>query len=260
MAAPIHRGKSEAIFYQLLEDDPVLMACSPKMIGFDPQSYVLAQEDLGEGYDFTFLYQDEENMTLGQLKQLLNFLARLHQIKASPEATQLENRLMRTLNHEHIFKYPLMANNGLDLDSVLPGLSSAAASYRQNKPLQRKFDALGSIYLENGDTLIHGDFYPGSWLRVADQVRVIDPEFGFFGRAEFDVGVMAAHAMLVQDTVYTSDQILTSYPASAAFDQSLARAFAGVEVIRRLLGLAQLPISHSLEKRVALLERAVAML
>ena len=48
----------------------------------------------------------------------------------------------------------------------------------------------GERYLAEGSTLLHGDYYPGSWMTVDDAVFVIDPEFSFKGFPEFDLGVM----------------------------------------------------------------------
>ena len=261
VAAPMDRSYSEATFYRLIEDDPKLQQYTPLLIGHDPQSYVLAQADLGTGADFTFLYSTGESITDDQLKHLLVFLTHLHQIKGHPdEPAFLENRAMRELNHEHIFRYPFLKDNGLDLDTVVPGLQRVATAYQQDAALRRKVEELGNIYLQNGDTLVHGDYYPGSWLRVSSGVRVIDPEFSFFGRPEFDVGVMIAHALLSASGGYSPAHVLEYYRPSTNFDKSLAQSFAGVEVMRRLLGLAQLSLSHSLEKREALLQQAISML
>lgn len=261
VAAPIERGKMEATFYQLIEDDPVLQQFVPSLIGFDPQSYVLAQEDLGVGADLTFLYDASESMMAEQRQGLLHFLSHLHQIRTDPEKTSpLENRAMRTLNHEHIFRYPYVEDNGLDLDTVQPGLQKLSRKYQHDEPLKRNIGELGDLYLQNGDTLVHGDYYPGSWLRVNDEVKVIDPEFGFFGKPEFDVGVMMAHAMLVRDDAYTPALVLADYQSSADFSESLAWSFAGAEVLRRILGLAQLPLSLSLDEREALLQQAANQL
>ena len=257
VAAPIERGTMEATFYQIIEDDPVLQQFVPAMIGFDEVSHVLAQEDLGANADFTFLYQASERITEHQRQRLLLFLSQLHQVQADPEEMQsLENRAMRVLNHEHIFHYPYVENNGLDLDTVLPGLQKLSLRYKQDDSLKGKISELGDLYLQNGDTLLHGDYYPGSWLRVDSEVRVIDPEFGFFGKPEFDVGVMMAHAMMVRNESYTPSLVLADYQASATFDESLAHAFAGAEVLRRILGLAQLPLPLSLEEREVLLQQA----
>ena len=53
---------------------------------------------------------------------------------------------------------------------------------------------VGDIYLsDDGGVLLHGDYYPGSWLKTDAGFRVIDPEFCFLGPPEFDLGVLAAH-------------------------------------------------------------------
>ena len=261
VAAPLGRGQVEATFYRFIEDDPVLRQFTPTLLGFDPQSHVLAQEDLGAGTDFSFLYTSDEEMTSESLSHLLLFLSHLHRVPAGLEERRtLENRAMRELNHEHIFRYPFDEHNGLDLEAVLPGLQRVALPYQRDSALKLRITELGQQYLQNGDTLIHGDFYPGSWLRVASEVRVIDPEFGFFGRPEFDVGVMLAHALMTTSTTYSPEQVLAHYQAPAGFDALLAYAFAGVEVLRRLLGLAQLPLVLPLASREALLDQAVRWL
>ena len=43
--------------------------------------------------------------------------------------------------------------------------------------------------MQNGDTLLHGDYYPGSWMRVRERLYIIDPEFSFAGPKEFDLGI-----------------------------------------------------------------------
>ena len=261
VAAPVARGKVEATFYRRVNDQPELTSCIPRLIGFDPQHHVLALEDLGTGVDFTFLYRTPEQITEEQLRQLLHFLSHLHRIKAEPnEARSLQNSDMRTLNHEHIFRYPYAEDNGLDLDTVVLGLQSVSRSYKQNDALKRRVAELGALYLRPGDTLLHGDYYPGSWLRVPPEVRVIDPEFGFFGVAEFDVGVMLAHALLTGGGVYTPERVMEGYKPTGNWDKPLAYAFAGAEVLRRILGIAQLPLRQTLDQRVALLERAATLL
>ena len=261
VAAPVARGKTEATFYQLVNNQPELTPYIPSMIGFDPQHHVLALEDLGTGADFTFLYHAPEQITKEQLRQLLHFLSHLHRIKAKPnEASSLQNSDMRKLNHEHIFRYPYAEDNGLDLDTIVLGLQAVSQSYKRNNALKQRTTELGKLYLQPGDTLVHGDYYPGSWLRVPSGVSVIDPEFGFFGSAEFDVGVMLAHALLSNGLVYTPEGIMEHYEPTGDWDESLAYSFAGAEVLRRILGLAQLPLTQTLDQRVALLERAAALL
>jgi 5-methylthioribose kinase len=158
---------------------------------------------------------------------------------------------MRALNHLHVFDLPFRPDNGLDLDAVLPGLAAVARALHTDAGLLRRIHALGERYLTDGPTLLHGDFYPGSWLNTERGVRVIDPEFAFCGPASFDWGVLIAHLLL-------TDQPHARVEAVAARAPQEALGFAGVEVLRRLLGVAQLPLTADLDTRRAWVGRAVA--
>ena len=91
-----------------------------------------------------------------------------------------------------MFALPLREANGLDLDAytTTPGLEAAVAPLRADAAYGQAVAALGERYLlGEGESLLHGDFFPGSFLQTAAGVRVIDPEFCFCGDAELDLGV-----------------------------------------------------------------------
>ena len=119
-------------------------------------------------------------------------------------------------------------------------------------PALARVTALGSRYLEDGDTLVHGDYFPGSWVRTGAGVAVIDPEFCFLGCGEHDLGVMMAHLIMAGDTA----DVLERVAVDGRANRTLARQFAGVEIMRRLIGVAQLPLTASLERKRELLGRA----
>ena len=98
---------------------------------------------------------------------------------------------------------------------------------------------------------MHGDYFPGSWLRTSGGICIIDPEFCFLGTAAFDVGVMLGHLFLARQTAALREGFLGLYAASApggAEVGRLARRFAGVEIMRRLIGVAQLPLVYGTER------------
>ncbi|MEO0733856.1 MAG: phosphotransferase, partial [Bacteroidota bacterium] len=116
---------------------------------------------------------------------------------------------------------------------------------------------LGHTYLgTRGRALIHGDFYPGSMLNKHGHLYVIDGEFAFRGFPEFDLGVLLAHLMLAKAPAEQLQMLDTNYEKGPDFDAGLVRRFAYVEIIRRLIGIAQLPLSLTLEERKGLLEQA----
>ncbi|MBC7922505.1 MAG: phosphotransferase [Ferruginibacter sp.] len=259
VSAPMGRTAVEARFYERIAGDEVLRTLTPAMLGFDAPDSVLALEDLGAGTDFTYLYQPNQLLGTGEVASLTRFLSRLHQLREEPgQGEFLANQSMKALNHEHIFQLPFQEENGLDLDAIQEGLRDRSLPYRRDAVLKGKLSVLGDRYLRPGPTLIHGDYYPGSWLKGAAGLRVIDPEFGHFGRPEFDVGVMVAHFKLARLGEPVIREALDGYQPPDGFEYSLMTAFAGVEVLRRLLGLAQLPLSLSLDEKEALLEEAAA--
>ena len=218
--APIDRDRVEASFYQALEGLPIATKM-PRFLGHAPEHHLLAFEDLGPASDCTDAYSGTPIKS--DIPQLLSWLSDLHQVQV--ESKLFTNRDMRTLNHAHIFEIPFEDN-------------------RSSRVAKRAKD-LGDVYLSDGAALLHGDYYPGSWLRTTQGIRVIDPEFAFAGAAEFDLGVFAAHLAFAGRDDAAIRNALSHYQSAQPFDLRLALGFAGIEVLRRLWGVAKLPLPEN---------------
>lgn len=248
--APAERARVEAAFYQAVASRPGIRAAMPELLGRDAESGVLVLEDLGEAQDFTALYRGER-LSERELEALVSFLRELH--RPFPQREPLfENRAMRALNHEHIFRLPLVRENGLDLDRITPGLEGAARELKGDQSYVARVRELGVLYLKDGPSLVHGDFFPGSWLKTAEGIRVIDPEFCFLGNAAFDLGVLLAHLHLSRQPPELSQNAIELYGGAAEL-VSIAKGFAGAEIMRRLIGVAQLPLDADLARKQELL-------
>lgn len=249
IAAPFDRALVEGEFYSSVRRTAAAVFM-PTLYWVDERSRILCLEDLGALGDFTNVYggvpiQSEE------LEQLCCFLSFLHCSRS-----QLANREMRALNHFHIFVLPFQPDNAIDLERFTPGLQAIAEEVVGNQLVGRRAAELGQLYLsEAGGFFLHGDYFPGSWLRGGAGAKVIDPEFGFGGPREFDLGVMFAHLLI--SGVNGASGALNSYTHWKDVDEALVRSFAGVEILRRLLGVAQLPITFDLNRKQALVEEAV---
>ena len=254
-AAPWDRACREAEFYRLIASRPGVAERMPRVRHFDALARVLVLDDLGTAADYTGVYRGE-TFTPAEIRCMADFLSALHKpFDAGVDSSKLSNREMRELNHAHIFTIPLAANNGLDLDSITNGLAAAAESLRSDSACCREVQRLGrENYLADGPCLLHGDFFPGSLLRTVAGPRVIDPEFGFFGRPEFDVAVFFAHLLLAHQPEEYGDQWRRDYVAPVGFDDELMLQLAGVEIMRRLIGYAQLPIGYGVNRKRELLE------
>ncbi|BBM86028.1 phosphotransferase [Candidatus Uabimicrobium amorphum] len=249
IAAPIERTLMEAEFYSNVQRNDLVLRDMPRLLHVDENSYIVVFEDLGNAKDFTFLYNGEF-ITGDQLQQLTIFLGNLHTTKTT---TMITNEAMRALNYQHIYEIPLK-DKSVDLDNITPGLNDVASEFRNKNDYKKCIATLGKLYLENGTTLLHGDYYPGSWLLTDDGVKIIDVEFCFCGPAEFDMGVMIAHLLLAKQPRSFVFKIFAHYRRMNTFDVRLAFQFAGVEIMRRLLGVAQLPIKYHLQDKRKLLE------
>ena len=263
IAAPWERALIEGRFYQLIASDATLQSSMPHLLGSDAISRINVFEDLGASDDLTWLYAGERSLEVsnvepGQVETLAGYLTQLHRsFLTYGNKSAFANRAMRELNHFHIFVFPLQPANGFDLDALTPGLQAAAQTLKDDAGYVARVTELGALYLQDGATLLHGDFFPGSWLQTAQGLKVIDPEFCFFGAAEFELGVMLAHLHLTAQPSAVIDQLWQSYePSSANWQPALVEQFAGVEIMRRLIGVAQLPLRADLARKQELLLRS----
>lgn len=255
--APTDRALRESEFYDLISSCGSLRQKMPGLLGVDKKNHVLLLEDLKSASDYSTLYRKGEQIATKELQELADFSSTLHlNFQKATSPYLIRNTEMRKLNHQHIFVLPYQKENGFDLDSVLPGLSEASIDLKTNAKISKTIEVLGKLYLADGNHLLHGDFFPGSWLNTKDGIRIIDPEFCFFGPPEFEVGVTLAHLKMANQTDSIQKQWIDRYTKKAPLEKPLCEKFAAVEVIRRLIGLAQLPLDINLEKRIQLLENA----
>lgn len=257
VAAPSERVLNEARFYEFLSGNKALRAMTPNVIGLDKENNVMIMDDLGAGSDFTRIYRKGENLDIADLEKIVAFAVDLHSSFTEVKVTNpIRNRKMRALNHAHIFVIPYLEDNGIDLDEILPGLADVAKPFKSDRALKAAVKEVGERYLADGPALLHGDYFPGSWLRTSDGIKIIDPEFCFFGDPEFEVGVMCAHLKMADQPKSIIAEVIGLYSEKARLDTRLASRYCAVEVLRRMMGLAQLPLEIDLLKRKELMEEA----
>lgn len=252
--APIDRIAVEVEFYRIARKSRTLASHMPEVLEFDAGHHLAMIEDLGAGSDLLSLY-DGDTLAPGELSLLGELAHTLHSLPITREEREsMRNHAMRALNHEHIFDIPLRPANGLDLESVTPGLSVLAEEAKRDDHYKTGIRELGKLYTHaDGPALLHGDYYPGSFLRTQRGLAIIDPEFGFPGPPEFDLSVLVAHLIFAGGTgPEVVDRILAVY--ASRVDRSLVQAFAGAELMRRTLGVSQLPLTVGLETKREWLE------
>ncbi len=252
--APAERIDTEYQFYKAIKD-PTLDAHVPQILNYDKSEHLIMMEDLGDCEDMTTIYTKREIET-DQLEKLVRIIKRTHE-KNAPGNFPI-NMALRQLNHQHIYVLPFLEDNGFQLDDIQEGLQELSLNYKKDDQLKSIINQLGEQYLSSGDTLIHGDYYPGSWISKRSDVYMLDPEFCFVGFKEFDLGVMIGHLILSTGDANYSMRVIDFY--NSPIDVKLANQVAGVEIMRRLIGLAQLPLERSLSEKKELLRQAYDMI
>jgi 5-methylthioribose kinase len=251
--APVERNHVEAVYFLSVSADKVLRSYSPEVLGYDEENFIIMFNDLGRSVDFSSVYTAGNYLEPAEKESLLEYLSALHHFDC-PEFPY--NGSMRKLNHEYIFIIPFMENNGLDLDAIQEGLKKTSLPYTKNERLKKDLVRLGNYYLEEGPVLIHGDYFPGSWLKSDSGIKIIDPEFGFKGYGEFDLGVMIAHMTMGQQGMAVVEELMNSYEPNGKLNRQLLAGYAGTEILRRLIGVAQLPLSLTIDEKINLMETA----
>ena len=284
VAMPVDRGSAELRFYRRVTGLPDAAARMPRLLGGDETRSVLLLEDFRGASDLTSLYGGG---SLGEdaANALGSFLRALHVGTRGGQDPEPAHTGMRTLNQRLVFEAAFASPTagaecfgpdgpGLDgpaLEEIEPGLGAAASALRADSGFREAIAALGRRFLDAGGCLVHGAFHPGNWLLLPDGgVRVVDPQFGGRGDAEFDIGTGLAHLLLSQQPDETVRAFLAAAWAppqgeeeheDSASDEpeeigALVARYAGAELVRRLIGGAQLPLAVETGSRCALLEVA----
>tara|TARA_B100000287_G_scaffold254384_1_gene239037 strand:- start:109 stop:1077 length:969 start_codon:yes stop_codon:yes gene_type:complete len=239
-------------FYELIIKSEI-QKFFPKKIDFIKKDLILLIEDLGQCRDMSYLYSSK-NINLDHFNSLIYILESIHKTKVNSFPS---NSSLKELNHEHIFVLPFQKND-FQLDDIQSGLKKLSTFITNDSNINDVVKRIGDMYLKVGNTLLHGDYYPGSWMEKDDNVYVIDPEFSHLGFKEFDLGVMAAHLTMITESEDYLNKIIKAY--SENIDKSIFYKVSGIEIIRRIIGLAQLPLDMSLNTKEKLLNIAKKMI
>jgi 5-methylthioribose kinase len=253
--APISRAGVEAAFYEAVAGSAA-GAAMPAHLGYDEDAAANLFADLGAGTDGMAAYSGVP-IAAADLDAVADWMRALHMLPVLADP-RLTNRAMRELNALHIFDFPLDQVSGFDVDAITPGLQFHADQLKQDTGFVAVVQAIKALYLDDlPGVLLHGDLYPGSWLTTTQGLFVIDPEFCWIGPREWDLGVLIAHLLLTNQPEAVITRLITRY--GHPIDMALTNRIAGIEIMRRLIGVAQLPLAIDLATKVALLGEARAL-
>ncbi len=247
---------------------PAEASVLPRVICFDETERVLVMEDLGDAARLDALL-GECRAEPATLEALGAFLASVHEAtraEAESLARSFANDEMRALHGEHIFTLPYQPNDF----PIEPRLRALADDVLARPGVRARIAGLRARYYAAREALVHGDVQPGNVLVQGVRPRLLDAEIAHVGDPAFDLGqayahvhLQRAHARDVAPLALCEQALLAGYARTASPDRELeirARAYAGVEILRRAIGAARLSVLGTTARAERALELGAALL
>ncbi|KAJ1446249.1 kinase-like domain-containing protein [Pelagophyceae sp. CCMP2097] len=254
---------------------------TPDVLAFDAARCVAVLEDLR---GFSLLRDELITQPAGVSPRLAAdlgvFLAAVRSATAGREAEFAgrlggdNNAAMRAITRAFVFTKPFDEHDETNRDvAASPALGLKAAALRRDSTVLAAVAAARRAFDDDRHCLCHGDLHAGSVMTDGDRAVVIDAEFAFFGPFAFDAALLLAgyvfaycaaraHARDAADAVRRRAAALAllaatwdAYaagldPAARSATLAAAAAFAGCELLRRVLGAAQVADLSSISDAV----------
>lgn len=192
----------------------------PKVYHFDPQMYAVTMEDISAYHNMRYQLMDQQIFPHFS-EEISDYLAEtllpttdlvLKREVKKQKVREFINIEMSDISEDLVFTEPY--NNYKQRNSITPGNEEfIAENLYQNGPLQAEVAWLRNQFMNNAQALIHGDLHTGSIFINQKGLKVIDPEFAFYGPIGYDIGNVLAHLY------FPLAQNVLEKPANEAFVQ-----------------------------------------
>ncbi len=108
------------------------------------------------------------------------------------------------LQEDFVFTNPFMTSPENNWN---PLLEPDIIKLRGNAALKVTINQTKYDYMTNAQAMLHGDLHTGSLMVRGDELKIIDPEFAFYGPQAYDVGTLLANIVLgaASQVHHTSD-------------------------------------------------------
>lgn len=273
----------------------------PELWQYDDREHVLAMENLSEHELLRdVLAASAGDSGIGEAVGVMLARTAFHTSALSMSTTPLQHAVRNGQNPEmsHLMEDVVFTMPFSDSDQNVtePELVAHRDRLRAHPAVVRAVGYLKWVFATRQEALIHGDLHAGSLLVRGADTRVIDAEFGRYGPLAWDLGAFWAHleiAAEIHDTrgeqglgtatrelvgrswssfrtelarlLETAESRFTLAAAADWIDETriLARRFAGIEILRRIIGvgsceqLSVLPDASRHRATTALIDKAV---
>ena len=107
--------------------------------------------------------------------------------------SQFINPHLCKIQEDFVFTNPYMESPE---NNHNPLITPEVNAVRQNVELKLAIADLKEKFMTHGQALVHSDLHTGSIMVTAEDTRVIDPEFSFFGPMGYDIGAVMSNLMM----------------------------------------------------------------
>jgi 5-methylthioribose kinase len=289
---PLTRDRAKIERWALDEHGRLVRGMVPEVVHFDEDLSAIVLEDLREFRSWRDLLVSA-TPTPGVAAQIGRYCASVllgtsHVVQSSAERKALRSRFgyseLCLVTEELVFTAPYTdaASNRFD-----PEIEPEAVALREDGALKAAVAELRYAFRTRDEALIHGDLHSGSVMVGPTVARVIDLEFAFFGPIGFDLGLLTANLALSAIAhgargdrqfahevagyarefwdAFVDECRLMWQPTEPWFHRFMsgvlvdAARFAGLEMIRRVVGLAHVADIDSLEQPARLIAQRAAI-
>jgi 5-methylthioribose kinase len=268
---PLTRDRARIERHALAEHDKLAPGLLPDVLDFDEDMSAIIFEDL-HGYESWRELLVAGRESPGVATRVGRYCASVllgtsYLIQPSRQRKQLRSQFTYSelclVTEDLIFTAPYIDATSNRFD---PQAADLARALRTNRALRMAAAELRFVFKTRDEALIHGDLHTGSVLIGPADSRVIDLEFAFFGPFGFDPGLLLANLALAHiahscQGDHAFADVVSGYarefwaaltdearrqwsptePWYHRFVSSLladAARFAGLEMVRRIVGLA----------------------
>ncbi|WP_429976227.1 S-methyl-5-thioribose kinase [Enterococcus sp. DIV0086] len=194
----LSRNKIEADILKLQNE--LAPAFIPKIYHYDDKMFALTMEDISEYKNMRYALIDQ-NIYPNFSDEISDFLSQvllpttdlvLDRNTKKQRVKSFINIEMCDISEDLVLTEPY--NNYKNQNIITKGNENFVKTYLyQNDSLKAEIDWLRNNYMNNSQALLHGDLHTGSIFINQSGLKVIDPEFAFYGPMGYDIGNVLAH-------------------------------------------------------------------
>lgn len=217
----------------------------PEVYYYDEQMYAVVMEDISDYQNMRYQLI-AGNIFPNFAEAITDYLARtllpttdliLDRAVKKERIKEFINIEMCDISEDLVFTEPYVDYKKRNV--ITPGNEKfVTENLYQNEPLQTEVAQLRNQFMNCAQALIHGDLHTGSIFINQTGLKVIDPEFAFYGPIGYDIGNVLAHLY------FPLVLKLFTEPSGESFTDWL------LETISQVYELTQTKLAHVYEEQV----------